>query len=238
MPFDRAVFENVPSIILQPKSAWCVLFGGVWRKPLEILRREGKAHVMGCGMRVGRLKAWASGCCSCWTTWLWYWVIQRVAVARQTSATLVVKFVSSLLPRSPSVSADGLRLKTIRPTSHLVQSVTDQTCISMLTNVGRLQRGLHLTRRLLVVLSAKAVRVASEEAQARKRSRSRSCAGVADQSRGRMETGPKSTRRKRTSTNSSPRCSGKPGLPAPPLRRVVLRGEPSHRSHGSSLRTR
>ena len=47
MPFDRAVFENVQSIMLQPKSAWCVLFGSVWRKPLEILRGEGKAYVMG-----------------------------------------------------------------------------------------------------------------------------------------------------------------------------------------------
>ena len=35
MPDDRAVFENVPSTILQPKSARCVLLGGVWRKPLE-----------------------------------------------------------------------------------------------------------------------------------------------------------------------------------------------------------
>ena len=34
MPDDHAVFENVPSSILQPKSAWCVLFGCVWRKPL------------------------------------------------------------------------------------------------------------------------------------------------------------------------------------------------------------
>ena len=47
MPCDRAVFENVPSIILQTKSAWCVLFGGVWRKSLEIFRREGKDYVMG-----------------------------------------------------------------------------------------------------------------------------------------------------------------------------------------------
>ena len=46
-PDDRAVFENVPSTILQAKSAWCVLFGGVWRKPLEILRGEGKAYVIG-----------------------------------------------------------------------------------------------------------------------------------------------------------------------------------------------
>ena len=29
----RESCENVPSTILQPKSAWCVLFGGVWRKP-------------------------------------------------------------------------------------------------------------------------------------------------------------------------------------------------------------
>ena len=28
-------------------SAWCILVGGVWRKPLEILRGEGKACVMG-----------------------------------------------------------------------------------------------------------------------------------------------------------------------------------------------
>ena len=47
VPDDRAVFEHVPSATLQPKSAWCVLFGGVWRKPLEILRGEGKAYVMG-----------------------------------------------------------------------------------------------------------------------------------------------------------------------------------------------
>ena len=46
MPCDRAVIENEPSIILQPKSAWCVLFGGVWRKSLEISRGEGKAYVM------------------------------------------------------------------------------------------------------------------------------------------------------------------------------------------------
>ena len=36
MPDDRAVFENVPSTILQPKSAWCLEV--FWRKPLEILQ--------------------------------------------------------------------------------------------------------------------------------------------------------------------------------------------------------
>ena len=98
-------------------------------------------------------------------------------------------------------------------------------------NVSRLQR-----RELFAVLSAEAARVASEETQTRKLSRVRSCAGVADRSRGRMDTGPKTTRGKRTCTNSGPRCSGESGLSAPPLRGVVLpRAEPSHRSHGSAL---
>ena len=43
---DRAVFENVPSFIIHPKAAWTILFGGVWRKPLEILRGDEKAHGM------------------------------------------------------------------------------------------------------------------------------------------------------------------------------------------------
>ena len=46
MPFDRTAFENVPSILLQPKSARNIMFGGVWRKPREILL-GGKASVMG-----------------------------------------------------------------------------------------------------------------------------------------------------------------------------------------------
>ena len=109
-----------------------------------------------------------NGWCSCWTTWPWFWVLQRVAVARQTSTTLVAKFVSSLLPRSPSVSADGLRQKIIRPTSHLVQSVTDRACIPMLTNVGPSATGSALDSELLAVLSAEVARIAGEEAQARK----------------------------------------------------------------------
>ena len=43
MPLDRAAFENVPSTIVRPNSAWNVLSGGVCRKPLEILPREGKS---------------------------------------------------------------------------------------------------------------------------------------------------------------------------------------------------
>ena len=95
---NASVFDNVPSTILQPKSAWCVLFGCVWRKPLEILRREGRAYVIGtASCYVGLLNSCGNGCCSCWTTWPWYWVLQMAAVAFQISTTLVAKSVSSLL---------------------------------------------------------------------------------------------------------------------------------------------
>ena len=235
MPFDRAVFENVPSIILQPKSAWCVLFGGVWRKPLEILRREGKAHVMGLrhacrsteslGKRLlflldnmalvlGDSKGRGS------TPNLSHTCREICVISLATFTIRICRWIAS----EDNPADEPARSKRYRPN---MLFDADQCGPSATWSAPDSE--------LLVVLSAKAVRVASEEAKARKRSRSRSCAGVADQSRGRMETGPKSTRRKRTSTNSSPRCSGKPGLPAPPLRRVVLRGEPSHRSHGSSL---
>ena len=100
-------------------------------------------------MHVGLLKALENGCCSCWTTWSWFWVLQSVGVACQTSTTLVAKFVSSLLPRSPSLSADGSRLKVTPPTSHLVQNVTNRARLPMLTNDGQLQRGQPLTRSCL-----------------------------------------------------------------------------------------
>ena len=32
--FSQCLMIALPSTILQPKSAWCVLFGGVWKKPL------------------------------------------------------------------------------------------------------------------------------------------------------------------------------------------------------------
>ena len=47
MSDDRAVFENVPSIILQYKSVWSVLCGSYLRKPLEILRWEDNVYFMG-----------------------------------------------------------------------------------------------------------------------------------------------------------------------------------------------
>ena len=67
VPDDRAVFEYVPSTIPQPKSAWCVLFGGVWRRPLKILRERAKLLSWDCVMLVGLLQAWGNGYCSCWT---------------------------------------------------------------------------------------------------------------------------------------------------------------------------
>ena len=73
-------------------------------------------------------------------------MLRRVVVACQTSTTLVAKCVSSLSPGSPSPSEDGLRQKIIWPMSHLAPSVTARSCIPMLTNVGRLQRGQPLTR--------------------------------------------------------------------------------------------
>ena len=170
-----------------------------------------------CVMHVGPLKARGNGCCSCWTTWPWYWALQSAAVAPQISTTRVAKSVSSLLQRSPSLSADGLLQKVTWPTTHLVQSVTGQTCVAMLTNVGRLQRGQPLTRSYFPSSQPK-----PHELPVKKRKLER-------------ETGPKTTRRKRTCTNSSPRGCGESGLPALPLWRVVLpRAEPSHRSHGSA----
>ena len=225
MPDGRAVFENVPSTTLQPKSAWGVLFGGVWRKPLETCGVRAKLVSWDCVMLVGLLKVWGNGYCSCWTTWPWSWVLQRASVVLQVSTTLVARSVSSLLPRSPSLSADGSRLRQIRPTSHLVQSVTVQECILMLINVGRLQRRLTPDSELFTVLSAEAARVAGEEAQSRKLARFGPCTDAADTNQKRTHTYPKTTRRRRTCT-------------APPPRRVVFpQAEPSRRNHGSVLRS-
>ena len=93
-----------------------------------------------CVMLVGPLKAWENGFCSCWKTWPWSWVLQKAAALRQTATTLDARFVSSPLPSSPSLSANGLRQKITQPTNHLFQSVTARICILMSINVRRLQR--------------------------------------------------------------------------------------------------
>ena len=87
------------------------------------------------------------------------------------------------------LSVDGLHQKITQQTSHLVQSVTDRACIPMLTIAGFLQRSQLLTRSSLSSSQPK-----PHELPVRKRklgNGSRSCAGVADQSRRRVETGPK-----------------------------------------------
>ena len=125
MSDDRAVFENVPSTVLQPKSACAscleVCGGNHWKSCGERV----------CVMLVGLLKAWGNGYCSCWTTWYWFSVLQSAEVELQISTTLVARSVSSLLLRSPFLSA-----KIIWWMSHLVQSVTVQSRTLILINVG------------------------------------------------------------------------------------------------------
>ena len=186
MPFDRIVFENVPSIILQPKSAWCVLFGGFWRKPLEILRGDGKAYVKGLRHACRSTEKPGETVAVLVGQHAWCWVLQIVAVAHQTSTTLVAKSVISLatcaIPICRWIASEDhpvdepFRSERDRPNTHLD---VDQC--------GPSATGSAPDSELLAVLSAEAARVASEEAETRKRSRVRSCAGVADQSRGEME---------------------------------------------------
>ena len=60
MSFDRSVFENVSSFILQSKSVWYVLFGAVWRNTFVILRERTKLMSWSCVMRVGLVKNWGN----------------------------------------------------------------------------------------------------------------------------------------------------------------------------------
>ena len=171
-------------------------------------------------MLVGPLSVWGIGYCSCWTTWPWYWVLQRAAVVLQTSTTRVARFVSSPLPRSPSLSVDGSRLTAIPPTSHPVQSVTFRECALMLTNVGRLHRSHPLTRSCLPSSLPKPRELLVKKRKLESLRETAPCAGAADLNKGRTDIYPKTTRRRRTCV-------------APPPRRVVFpRAEPSHRSHG------
>ena len=155
-----------------------------------------------CVMLVGLLKSWGNGYCSCWTTWPWYWVLQSATVALQISTTLVARSVSSLSPPSSSPSADGLRQKIIWPMGHLAPSVTARACAPLLTNIGRLQRGQPLTRSCLPSSQPKPHELPVKRRKLESNRQVRSCAGVADESRGRMESGRKTTRGKRTCTRA------------------------------------
>ena len=105
--------------------------------------------------------------------------------------------ISSL---SPSTSADGLHQKTTPPASHFAQSVTVQTCITMLTNVGPLRRGQPLTRSSL----PSSLHKPHEWPTRKRRLESLPVFSLAQngtgQNRGGMEAGPSSSRRKRTRT--------------------------------------
>ena len=221
------VFENVPSTILQPKSAWCVLFGGVLRKPLEILQGEGKAYVMGLrhacrsteclGKRLllllnnmalvlGASKGRGS------TPNLNHTCREVCVISLATFTIPVCRWIAS----ESNPADEPSRSKRYRPRMH---SDVDQC--------GPSASGSAPDVELLAVLSAEAARVASEEAQARKQSASRPCAGAADLNEGRTDTYPKTTRRRRSCTRSSPKKKG--------TRVVLPRAEPSRRNHGSGL---
>ena len=156
----------------------------------------------------------------------------RVGVAHQTSTTLVAKFVSSPLPRSPSLSADGLRQRIMPPTSHLVQNVGDRACIPMLTNGGRLQRGSAPDSELLAVLSAEAARAAGEETQV---GNGRDVA-PALVSPAKIEESSRSRREEREHVRARAHAAAASLACQHPLRRVFLpRTEQGHRSHGPAL---
>ena len=233
MPCDRAVFENVPSIIPQPNSAWCVLFGGVWRTFLEILRGEVKVYVMGLRHACRSTESLGKRL---------LFLLDNMALVlgaskgrgcmpnlnhtcREISVISLATFIIPIrrwIASEDNPADEPSRSKRYSPSMH---SDADQCRPSATRSAPDAE--------LLAVLSAEAARVASEETQTRKQSASRSCAGVTNQNRGRMEAGSQTTRRKRAGASSSTPFSGESGWSASPLRRVVRpRAELSHRSYG------
>ena len=128
-------------------------------------------------------------------------------ISLATFAIPVCRWIAS----ESNAADESSRSKRYRPRMH---SVVDQC--------GTAASASTADPVLLTVLSAEAARVAGEEAQTRKPSRERSYAFAADLNKGRTDTYPKTARKRRSCTNSSPGCNGKSGLSAPPLRRVVF----------------
>ena len=176
---DHAVFENVPSSILQPKSAWCVFFGGqslchgtasclsVFCKPGEMVLVLAGHHGIGLGC------------------------LKSAAVVSRVSTTRVARSVSSLLPGSPSLSADGSadepsRSKRYRPCMHFDVDLYETSTT-----------GFTPDSELFTVLPADAARVTGEEVQPRNPSRVRSSTDVTYTIQGMTNTYPKATRRRR-----------------------------------------
>ena len=110
---------------------------------------------------------------------------QSAALELRASTTRVTRSVSSLLPRSPSLSADGSRLgidPAVEPSgskrySPRMHSVVDQYVTST--------TGSTPDSELFTVLPAEAARVTGEEVQPRKPSRVRSSTDVTYTSEGR-----------------------------------------------------
>ena len=203
MSDDRAVFENVPSTVPQPKSACAscleVCGGNHWKSCGERV----------CVMLVGLLKAWGNGYCSCWTTWSLVLGASKcrggTPILNHTGREICVISLATFtipvcrwIPSDDNLADEPSRSKRYRPITY---SDIDQR--------GMTAKESTPGSELFAVLSAGAARVAGEEAQSRKLSRVRSCAGVAGLSRGRPEPCPTTT------TNSGPRCSGESGLSAP-----------------------
>ena len=115
MPFDRAVFENVPSVLPQPKclpGASCleVSGGNLWRSYGERV----KPTSWDCAMRVGLLNAWENGCYSRWTTWRWFWVLQRVGGARAHAAAASLACQHPLFGESSFLEQNRVTAATVQ----------------------------------------------------------------------------------------------------------------------------
>ena len=110
---DRAVFKNVA--IHHTTAQVCLVRLEVWKKSLEILRREGFSPCHG----VARLlKAWENGCCSCWTTWPWFWVLRRHTEPRpHMSRNLCHPLATFTIPED-NPADEPSRLKRYRPSMH------------------------------------------------------------------------------------------------------------------------
>ena len=134
-------------------------------------------------MLVCLLDVWGNGYCSCWTTWLWYWVLQGRGSSPNLNHTCrevcVISLATFTIPICRWIASEDnradepFRSKRYRPRMH---SDVDQ-CETAAT-------GSTPDSELRTVLSAEAARVAGEEAQARKLSRDRSYAGAADLNKG------------------------------------------------------
>ena len=161
-----------------------------------------------CVMLVRPLSVWRNGYCSCWTTWPWYWVLKGPRQYSKPQPHLSRGLCHLSCHVHHPLSAGGSRLKVSRPTSHLVQSVTVQEPHSDVDQCGTAASESIPDSELLTVLSAEAARVAREEARSQKLSQDCSYAGAGDLNKGRTHSYPKTTRRRRSCTKSSPNNNG------------------------------